>query len=139
MRIPAANLSGKNVIGSNSVVVVSGIRQATSADFSQVTARVQFDAIYESGGPTTFTGNLGSQRSLGHYTRFQGAMSGDKLAFVSSSGPQPDNLSVTENGHWHWDSINDILTYGADGVIYRLEIFGAVSVTHSNNVFTFTM
>jgi hypothetical protein len=135
MGISAERATNKNIVGIGSArVSIGGIRQAPDSNFSQISAKVSIDS--NSGGPSTFTGNLGSLRSLSHYTRLSGSVNGDKIAFASSSGPQPDGLSVTENGQWHWNSTNDILTYCVNGVTYRLEIFGAEEVTHSDNYFT---
>ena len=135
MGISAERATNKNIVGIGSArVSIGGIRQAPDSNFSQISAKVSIDS--NSGGPSTFTGNLGSLRSLSHYTRLSGSVNGDKIAFASSSGPQPDGLSVTENGQWHWNSTNDILTYCVNGVTYRLEIFGAEEVTHSDNFFT---
>jgi hypothetical protein len=137
MRISAELASGKKIIfrDVSGWVLIENVRQAPYADLSQITSRFSIEAWYDTSGPTTFTGNLGSQRSLWN-ARFGGVTNGDRIAYVSSSGPQPDSLSVNENGQWHWGSSSKLLTYCVNGVVYVLDLFGAEGVTHSNNFFT---
>jgi len=139
MTISAEKASNKIILGTALAwVQIKGLRQAPGSNFSQIRPRVTIDSYYDPGGPgpSTFTGNLGSLRSFTQYTRFQGVVNGDRIAFVSSSGPQPDSLSVNENGQWHYDSFSDVITYCVDGTVYKLEIFEALAVTHSDNFFT---
>jgi hypothetical protein len=137
MSISAEKASNKIILGTELAHVrIGGLRQAPGSNLSQIKPRVTIDTYYDLSGPSTFTGKLGSLRSFSQYTRFQGVVNGDRIAFVSSSGPQPDSLSVNENGQWHYDSFSDVITYCVDGTVYKLEIFEALAVTHSDNFFT---